>query len=39
MISYAYHDTAACPLGHQIEPEDRLPGRGNRYRCEECQKH
>jgi hypothetical protein len=33
------HDTAECQYGQQIKPEDRLPGHGNRFRCEECQKY
>jgi hypothetical protein len=33
------HDTAECKYGQQIKPEDRLPGHGNRFRCEECQKY
>ena len=34
-----YHDTTECPYGREIKPEDRLEGHGNRFRCEECQKH
>ena len=34
-----YHDTTECPYGQQITSEDRREGHGNRFRCEECQKH
>jgi hypothetical protein len=34
-----FHDTAECRYGQEIKPEDRLPGHGNRYHCEECQKY
>jgi hypothetical protein len=33
-----YHETAECQYGQQIRSEDRLPGHGNRARCEECQR-
>jgi hypothetical protein len=34
-----YHDTAECKYGREIKSEDRLPGYGNRGRCEECMKN
>jgi hypothetical protein len=34
-----FHDTTDCRYGQEIRPEDRLPGHGNRYHCDECQKY
>jgi hypothetical protein len=31
-----YHENDECRYGQQIKPEDRLPGHGNRFRCDEC---
>ena len=34
-----FHDTAECQYGQQIKSDDRLPGHGNRARCQECEKY
>jgi hypothetical protein len=31
-----YHDHDDCPTGQQIPPRNRVSGRGNNRRCEQC---
>jgi hypothetical protein len=33
-----YHDRDDCPDGRHIKLEHRVPGTGNRPRCDECTK-
>jgi hypothetical protein len=31
-----YHDETDCTEGNNIEPENRVPGTGNRPKCSSC---
>jgi hypothetical protein len=31
-----YHDESRCTEGNNIEPHNRLPGKGGRPKCDRC---